>query len=303
MYQPRKDFRSEFVPIRGLSYHVRHWGEPVAGQPPLVMMHGWMDVGASFQFVVDEMAGGRHIIAPDWRGYGLTHVPATDNYWFADYMADLDALLDHFSPDAPVDLLGHSLGGSVVMMYAGIRPQRIRRLINLEGFGGADIRPAQVPGRFARWMDEMREQRAGRLALKPYASADDVAARLMKTNRRLPRDKADWLARHWARQETDGQWRILADDAHKVIGADPWRADEVLANYARITAPVLVVQASDNELDNWWKGKYTLADFHERLRSVPQVSVAHIDDAGHMLHHDQPAQLARLIAAHLDGQP
>ena len=115
-------------------------GLPQPGQPLLVMVHGFMDVGASFQFVVDAMAaagdGARCVVAPDWRGFGRSEAPgATDAYWFADYLGDLDALLDALSPDAPVDLLGHSMGGNVAMAYAGVRPGRVRRLVNLEGFG------------------------------------------------------------------------------------------------------------------------------------------------------------------------
>ena len=67
MYQAQRSSRSEFVPVRNLQYHVRIWGEPSAGQPPLVMVHGWMDVGASYQFVVDALAQDRWVIAPDWR--------------------------------------------------------------------------------------------------------------------------------------------------------------------------------------------------------------------------------------------
>jgi pimeloyl-ACP methyl ester carboxylesterase len=118
------------------------------------MVHGWMDVAASYQFVVDALsdafAQGRQIIAPDWRGYGQTALPGTDNYWFPDYLADLDTLLDHYAPEQPVDLVGHSMGGNVVMLYAGVRPQRIRRLINLEGFGMPATRPSQAPGRYWR---------------------------------------------------------------------------------------------------------------------------------------------------------
>jgi pimeloyl-ACP methyl ester carboxylesterase len=99
------------------------------------MVHGWMDVGASYQFVVDALTTDRWVVAPDWRGFGLTPSGGADSFWFPDYLADLDALLDLLSPDAPVDLVGHSMGGNVAMMYAGIRPERIRTLVNLEGFG------------------------------------------------------------------------------------------------------------------------------------------------------------------------
>lgn len=295
MYQARKASRSEFVPIRDLRYHVRLWGEPIPGRAPLVLVHGWMDVAASWQFMVDAFSREHFIIAPDWRGYGLTESPKADNYWFPDYLADLDFLIDHYSPDAPVDLVGHSMGGNIAMMYAGSRPQRVRRLVNLEGFGMPATRPSQAPKRFAKWMDELKAFHRGELDLKSYDSADGVARRLMKTNKRLPADKATWLAQHWARAGDDGQWRILGDAAHKITNAQLFRVDEALELYKAISAPVLSVEASDNSLDIWWQGKFTLAEFHERLKSVPDLRTAELADAGHMLHHDQPARLAEIV--------
>ena len=85
----QKQSRSEFVPIRQLNYHVRQWGTPDQNTPPLVMVHGWMDVSASFQFVVDAMTQDRWIIAPDWRGFGLSDATGADGYWFPDYLDQL----------------------------------------------------------------------------------------------------------------------------------------------------------------------------------------------------------------------
>jgi pimeloyl-ACP methyl ester carboxylesterase len=297
MYQALRASRSEFVPVRNLSYHVRVWGQPSDSVAPLVLVHGWMDEGASWQFVVDALQTERWIIAPDWRGFGHTKLegPPIDSYWFPDYMADLDVLLDHYAGERKVDLVGHSMGGNVVMLYAGARPERIRRLVNLEGFGMPATKPSQAPGRYAKWMDELKSLHRGELALKSYADADGVARRLMKTNPRLGEDKALWLARHWARPNAQGQWDILGDAAHKIVNAQLYRVDEVLAAFAAITAPVLSVEASDNQMEQWWEGKYTLAEFHQRLQSVPRLQQARIQEAGHMLHHDQPGQLARLI--------
>ncbi len=297
MYQARRPSRSTFVTVRDLRYHVRTWGDPVPGQAPLVLVHGWMDVGASWQFMVDALEQERWVIAPDWRGYGLTQSPQPrpDSYWFADYLGDLDALLDHFSPGQPVDLVGHSMGGNVAMMYAGVRPARIRRLVNLEGFGLPATRPAQAPTRLAQWLDEIRALRRGEMDLKTYDSADGVARRLMKTNPRLGADKAAWLAQHWAAPDAQGRWAVLGEAAHKVVNPQLYRVDEALAIYARIAAPVLSVTASDDSLGQWWKGKFTLTEYRERLRHVPQLTEAHIDDAGHMLQHDQPERLAALI--------
>ncbi|MFY8041486.1 MAG: alpha/beta fold hydrolase [Rhodoferax sp.] len=295
MYQAKRHCRSEFVPIRNLTYHVQVWGDPQPGKVPLVMVHGWMDVAASYQFVVDALAHDRYIIAPDWRGYGKTQAGGADNFWFPDYLADLDFLLDHYAPGQQVNLVGHSMGGNVVMLYGGVRPERIRRLVNLEGFGMPATIPAQAPGRYAKWMDELKQLHSGEMDLKAYDSAEGVARRLMKTNPRLGQDKADWLARHWAAPTANGQWAIQGDAAHKISNAQLYRVEEVLEIYKRLSMPVLAVEASDNSLDLWWRGKFTLAQYHERLLVVPQVEIARIEDAGHMMHHDQPEVLAGLI--------
>jgi pimeloyl-ACP methyl ester carboxylesterase len=295
MYQAKRISHSEFVPIRNLQYHVRVWGRPQPDQPPLVMVHGWMDVAASYQFVVDALKQERYVIAPDWRGFGLTGSGGADNFWYPDYLADLDFLLDHYAPGQAVDLVGHSMGGNIVMLYAGVRPERVRRLINLEGFGMPATEPSQAGERLAKWMDELKSLHQGELALKAYDSVEGVARRLMKTNPRLGADKAGWLASHWARPDAQGQWSIMGEAGHKVTNAYLYRLEEVLDIHQRISAPVLSVEASDNSMALWWKGKYTLAEYHERLKSVPNVRIETIDDAGHMMHHDQPEILAALM--------
>ncbi len=295
MYQVKKISRSEFVSIRHLQYHVRVWGEPSPDKTPLVLVHGWMDVAASYQFVVDALHHDHYVIAPDWRGYGQTTSGGVDNFWFPDYLADLDFLLDHYAPGIQVNLVGHSMGGNVAMLYGGVRPERIRRLVNLEGFGMPATTPDQAPGRYATWMDELKKLHAGEMDLKAYNGPEGVARRLMKTNPRLSQDKADWLAQHWAKEDAQGKWRILGEPAHKITNAQLYRVDEVIEIYRCLRMPVLSVEASDNSLDLWHKGNYTLTQYNERLKAVPQVEIARIEDAGHMMHHDQPEVLAALI--------
>ena len=304
-YQPRRPARTQPLHIRHHPYQVLQWGDGRA-QPPLVLCHGWMDVGASFQFVVDALddafAAGRTIIAPDWRGFGGSRQqPAPEHFVFADYLGDLDALIDWISPDAPVDLLGHSMGGNVVILYAAARPARVRRLINLEGFGMPATQPAQAPGRTARWLDEIKALRQGDVGMKPYASLEAVASRLQKNNPRLPADKALWLAGHWAALGDDGQWHVCGDDAHKVVSAQLFRADEMLASYAAIACPTLMVKAEPDTMAGFWQGKYTQAEFLQRLAQVRDVRVVDIPDAGHMLHHDQAVVLATLLKGFLEA--
>jgi pimeloyl-ACP methyl ester carboxylesterase len=285
-----KESRSEFLAVRGLRTHVRHWGRE--GAPKIFMLHGWMDMSASFQFVVACLRQDWHVIAPDWRGFGLSERIKSDTYWFPDYFADLDFILDHYAPDQAVNLLGHSMGGNVASIYAGVRPERIARLINLEGFGLPDSKPEQWPGRVAQWLDELRTPPE----MRGYASLAEVAARLQKTNPRLSDERASWLAGHWAAQDGAGQWFILGDPAHKMSGPLLYHSEEVLACWRRISAPVLWIEAEDTNMWRWMGPKEKArAEVDRRLGHLANVTPRMMPDAGHMLHHDQPELLAGMI--------
>ncbi len=306
-YQPRRLPEPRTLSLRGLNIHLQTWlPAEVSAHPPawLVMVHGWADVGASFQFVVDALAERegpvRAVVAPDWRGFGRSQASGSDAYWFADYLGDLDALIDHLSPHAPVDLLGHSMGGNVVMSYAGARPKRVRRLINLEGFGLPRVAADQAPQKLAEWLDDLKKPQS----FKPFANAAAVAARLQANNPRLPADKAAWLAHHWAAPtgpDTDSPWQLLCDPAHKRINPVPYRVDETLATWAAITAPLLWVEGAQTDMSQWWGQRYSLAEFHERLNVVPRVQRETLARCGHMLHHDDPPGLAALLKTFLDA--
>jgi pimeloyl-ACP methyl ester carboxylesterase len=290
-----------YVSARGLRHHLHIWGDPALvtpERPPLVLVHGWMDVGASFQFVVDALmrveGATRYVIAPDLRGFGLSDSASADSYWFPDYLGDLDGLLRALSPDQPVDLLGHSMGGNICTLYAGVRPQRIRKLINLEGYGLPETRPDEAPARLAEWLDELGQP----TTLRTYPSLAAVAQRLCANNPRLSPDKAAWLVQHWAR-EKDGAFHILGDPAHKRVNPVLYRKEEALACFRLITAPLLWVEGEADSLGHLWGGRYSRREFYERLALVPHVVKQVIAAAGHMLHHDQPEQLARTLHAFL----
>jgi pimeloyl-ACP methyl ester carboxylesterase len=212
----------------------------------------------------------------------------TDSYWFPDYLGDLDALIDALSPDAPVDLAGHSMGGNVVMSYAGVRPARVRRLINLEGFGLPATQPHHTLKRIAQWLDELKVP----IHLHPYADAAAVAARLHKNNPRLTSDKAAWLATQWAEPQADGRWHLRADPAHKRVNPVLYRVDEAIATWQAIRAPLLWVEGADTDVAKWWGNRYPRAEFEARLAVVPALTRVRLEDCGHMLHHDQPERLA-----------
>jgi pimeloyl-ACP methyl ester carboxylesterase len=284
---------SETLDVRGLQYHLRCWGARSGARPLLVMLHGWMDVSASFQFVVDALGEDYAVVAPDWRGYGLTDRGGSDSYWFPDYLADLDRILDSLSP-GPAMLVGHSMGGNVALLYAGIRPERVRAVVNLEGFGLRETHASQAPGRYAQWLDELR---AG-ATLRDYANADEVAARLMRNNQRLRADRAAFLAQHWARPRGDGRWEVAGDPAHRIVNPTLYRLDEVLACWQRVACPVLWVRAANTDVLRFVAESpdAALQEAERRRAVIADCEPLVIEDAGHMVHHDRPEAVARAIA-------
>ena len=281
-----KPSSSEFHDIRGLRYHVRTWGDPL--HPGLFLLHGWMDVSASFQFLVDAFERDWHVIAPDWRGFGLS-AWARDGYWFPDYYADLDALLDLYQPGAPANLVGHSMGGNIAGTYAGLRPERVARLATLEGIGMRRTEPDAAPKRIAKWMDSLRDPPR----FKPYASFDEVAQRLKGNNPRLTEDKAQFLARHWAAENGSGGVEMVSDPRHKAANPYLYRLDEAIACWRRITAATLLVTGKDSHIVGWLKdvpGQLT-----ERKAAFRDLREVELEDCGHMMHHDKPEELAHLI--------
>lgn len=278
-----KASRSEFLAVRGRRYHLRIWGEDDA--PTLVVLHGWGDVSASFQFVVDELPGNWRVVAPDWRGFGLTQWN-DGPYWFPDYLADLDALLEHYSPNEPARIVGHSMGAIVASLYAGVRPERIARLANLEGFGLWVSAPGETPDRFDTWLKQIRDDNS---SFRHYARREDFAKRMRGDNPRLTAERAAFIAEHATLPVAEG-FAFAGDPRHRWINPVLYPLDEAKACWRRVTAPTLWVAGRDSVLMKPFAANPD--DYRARMGCFAKVREVLIDDCGHNLHHDQPEQLA-----------
>ena len=252
-----------------------------------------MDASASFQFVVDTLQRDWHLIAPDWRGCGLSGW-ATGGYWFPDYYADLEALLEIYSPDAPARLVGHSMGGVIACTYAGIRPARVSRLLSLEGFGLKRTTPAEAPERYRRWLDEL----AAEPRFRVYSSFDALATRLQSENPRLTPEKAQFIARAWAHETATDKIELVHDPRHKRANPVLFRIEELIACWRECTALVMWALARDSKGTGYLND--TPEELAERKGAFRNYREAWIDEAGHMMHHDQPEAVARLIEEFLD---
>jgi pimeloyl-ACP methyl ester carboxylesterase len=287
-YLPRRAAQHHTEELRSLKFHVHHWSG--SDPQPIVLLHGWGDTGETFQFVVDELPETRTLFAIDQRGFGRSEWPP-DGYWFPDYLADLDAWLERISPDAPCTLIGHSMGGNVATHYAGVRPERVRRLINLEGFGLQNTSPEQAPGRYAQWLSEVR---AGPqfASYANYPDYDRLTQSLLRRHRYLPKERAEFIACAWARENAQGRIELRADPRHKLVNPYLYRRDEMRACWRQIAAPVLFIAAAESEHYHRVRDVLTVEGLREDFRDV-RLEV--VPEAGHMVHLERPEEVARLI--------
>lgn len=294
-FSPRRSSHLRQVNVRGVCLAFREWGEP--GATPVVLLHGWMDASSSWQFLVDAMPDRYRFIAPDWRGFGDSEWPQ-DGYWFADYHADLDAFLDAQLGNAPVRMVGHSMGGNIACIYAGLRPARISKLVSLEGFGLPDTSPESSPDRLTRWLDEIKSAAESPSTLRPYPDLSGLAVRLRQANPRLSAGRANFLAAQQSRQTAEG-FMLKHDPRHKHAGPILYRLAEAMAAWRRVSAPVLWVQGDQSELLQRFHGKDD-TDLSARAACFANIRRETLASAGHMLQHDQPEALARLLTPFLD---
>lgn len=280
----------ERVVVRGLEYAVRRWG-PVDA-PQLFLLHGWMDSSPTFQFVVDALREDWQIIAPDWRGFGgstwLGH-----SYWFPDYYADLDALLDHYSPGRPARLVGHSMGAAVAGAYAGLRPPRVGQLVMMDFLGLKPPPEADAPLLLGKWLDVQAQPPR----LPTHADHAAFARRLCAVNPRLRPERAEFLARHVGRVAADGRVEMACDPWHKVPSPFVYRIEDAMACWRQVTAPTLMLFAGQGYVNDRFGD--APAELRHRLDCFAKHRVVTITDAGHNLQHDQPEQVAAALEAFL----
>lgn len=283
---PHIQSRTENINVRGFNYCIRHWGSP--GAPKLFFLHGRMDSSATFQFVVDALKKSWHIIAPDWRGYGASEWLSRP-YWFHEYYADLDYLLQHYSKEQPAQVVGHSMGANIASMYAGVRPERIAQLVMLDFLGLKSEKNADAHAAMGSWLAALQEQPQ----MRTYPDHASLARRLMATNPRLDEKKAAFLSRAVSRTRPDGQIEMACDPWHKIPSPVPYRVEDSKAIWRKIEAPVLMLVADQGYVNQRFGNNPD--EYRSRIESFPNVQVVTISDSGHNIQHDQPEQIASAL--------
>ena len=262
-----------------LRLHYVDWGNEDA--PTLMMVHGGRDHCRNWDWVADELRHDYHIIAPDLRGHGDSQWMLGGSYTIIDYVYDISQLL-HQTRATPSAIMGHSLGGSISLLYSGIYPENVTKLISIEGMGPPpgmfDMYGKTGPhARLEAWVGNLR-QLSGRMP-KRYPSLEDAFQRMQTENPHLSEDQARHLTIHGSNQNEDGSYSWKFDNyvrAFAPIGLSP---EETWKIYARIDCPTLLIHGAESWASN--------PQDDGRSKAFNDSSVAGIEGAGHWVHHDQ----------------
>ncbi|MFO0740641.1 MAG: alpha/beta hydrolase [Labilithrix sp.] len=281
------------VVANGLEHHVVTWGQDAAPST-VFLIHGFMDAAGTWDRVAPALAeAGHFVVAPDMRGFGTgARAGAGGYYHFPDYVADLSALADELvGPERRLKLVGHSMGGTVVTLFAGASPERVSRLVTIEGLGPPDNGWDIGPVRMRRWLDDLKETRASSSGASGRASKaiprEQARRRLAVAHPGVPADVLDTRLPHLVREVGDGLVEWTYDPLHRTTSPMPFFA-KLFAEFARrITCPVTFVSGGPTG--------FHPPDEAERLEAFANLEVITLEDAGHMVHWTKPQELSTLL--------
>jgi pimeloyl-ACP methyl ester carboxylesterase len=286
---------SGYQRVNGLRLWVHRFRE--ASAPPsgltIVLVHGFMDAGASWDLVAPALArGGNDVVAPDLRGFGQSDFVGPGGYYhFPDYVADLAELVDALAPRR-LAIVGHSMGGTIAALYTGTYPERVERLALLEGMGPLATEPRVSVDRMSAWMRTMREVSR---APKPLSSLQEAIERLSLHHPRIPRDVIESRARLLTRADDTGRLVWAYDPLHRTTAPTPFNVESFKEFLRRIECPTLVVSGGST---GWHP-----PDEDERVACLAHAQRTEIAHAGHMMHWTEPSVLGQRLAAFLGEAP
>ena len=284
MIQPR----DKFLDHQGLRLHYLEWGHPTA--EPLVLVHGFLDQAHSWKRFVTAFQERFHeplwIVAPDCRGHGDSDwVGAGGYYHFPDYVRDLDSIIQELGAKT-IKLIGHSMGGTISLLYSGTFPARVSKLVLIEGIGPVGMNFSEAPTRMEKWISETYQR--GRRHFREYSSTEAGARQLQQTNPRLDEELALELAQSGMKPSSNGKWVWKFDPLHRTTSPQPFYSAQAIEFLRRIECPVLIIDGKESRHTE-------RPDKDQRLEVLRRKYFAEIENAGHMVHQDNPRALAQVV--------
>ncbi|MDC0886184.1 alpha/beta hydrolase [Altererythrobacter sp.] len=270
--------------------HYADWGNE--GAPPLILLHGGRDHCRSWDWTAEKLRKDWHVICPDLRGHGDSEWTNTGVYTVSSYVYDLAQLVHQLELD-PVTIVSHSLGGNVTMRFAGMYPEKMRRVVAIEGLGPSP----KIQEKMAetawydhrkQWMDKKRDASARQI--RKYDTFDDALDRMHEANSYLSREQAKHLTRHGAIRNEDGTWSWKFDPHLHAWPPDDISLAQLEELWGRITCPTLLVYGNDSWASN--------PEQDGRMKHFgDKVSVSAYERAGHWVHHDRFDDFVREVKA------
>jgi pimeloyl-ACP methyl ester carboxylesterase len=259
-----------------LRLHYLDWGN--AGASNLLLIHGMHDHCRSWDWVARCLRERYHVVAPDLRGHGDSQWAIGSGYAHTDYVYDIAQLVRQ-AELAPVTIIAHSMGGTLACLYAGLYPERVAKLVIVEGVGHwwRFFERPSAQEQLRGWIDSTRAQ-AARIPRR-YATLEDAFERMQKTNPHLTPEQARHLTVHGSHQNEDGTYTWKFDNYTHAHPPYDVSADDTEAIWRDITCPVLFVN-SVNGYPHRIGQDDTLAHFRN-------AELVNVPEAGHWTHHDQ----------------
>ncbi|TFH27036.1 MAG: alpha/beta hydrolase [Myxococcales bacterium] len=259
-----------------LRLHYVDYGHPDA--PLVVLVHGGRDHARSWDATAVTLREHFHVVAPDLRGHGDSAWAIGSQYAMPDYLLDLHQLLRHLDK-TPVMLVGHSLGGAIVLQYTGIYPDRISRVVAIEGLGPPPsmIVDKPVEERLSEWIQTTE----GLAARQPrrYASIALAEARMREANSRLSPELVRHLTKQGVMRMEDGTYTWKFDNYVRAWGPNRYDRESVERLWGRIACPALLIRGAESWAEN------PVAD--GRTRNFQDATYLEVEGAGHWVHHDR----------------
>lgn len=270
------------------------WGDRQA--PPLVLVHGGRDHGRSWQDVAERLADRWRVVAPDLRGHGRSVWADGGGYQIEDFVCDLHRLMAALgvSADRPAAIIGHSLGGNIALRWTGLYPDRVRRLVVIEGLGSSPTKQAEqdavlLADRLRGWIDA-RERREVR-GLPVYSNVAAATARMQAAHPRFPPALAQRLTAQGVVEAEGGGVRFAHDPLLLASSPVELSPAQKAGLWQAITCPVLLIYgreswASDPAADG-------------RAVEFRDARVSLYERAGHWVHHDRLEEFVAEVAGFL----